>query len=39
MEYIVLAAALLTLATVLKFQYGRPQHRAQQQALGDDDDL
>lgn len=39
MEYIVLAVALLTLAMVLKFQYGRPQHRTQRQLLGDDDDL
>lgn len=39
MEYIVLAVALFTLAMVLKFQYGRPQHHPQGQLLGDDDDL
>lgn len=33
MEYILLAAALLVLATVLKLQYGR----APRSAMGDDD--
>jgi hypothetical protein len=39
MEYVVLAAALLSLAAILKVQYGHPRTNAQTQPPTDDDDF
>jgi hypothetical protein len=37
MEYVVLAAALLSLAAFLKVQYGRPRTNPQAKLTADDD--